>query len=117
MQIEEKYLTKNPYSRPGTKMKAIKGVVVHLVGNAGSNALANRNYFEGLKAGKKLENGSYRYASSHYIVGLEGEVIACIPEGEVAYHASSANSEYLGIEVCHPDWGGEFGTATYQSLL
>lgn len=97
MRVENKYLTINPYSRPGVKIGTIKGIVVHWVANPMSTAIANRNYFEGLKTGKKNSSGSTIYASSHYIVGLEGEVLACVPEIEVAYHASSANKSHIGI--------------------
>ena len=44
-------------------------------------------------------------------------MIACIPENEIAYHVSSANSTYLGIEVCHRDWEGQFTNPTYDTLL
>lgn len=110
MEIQQNLLTKNPYSRPGTKIGTIKKIVIHWVGNAASTAIANRNYFESLKDKKK-------YASSHYIIGLEGEVILCVPEEEVAYHANSANSYSIGIENCHPDWNGKFNAKTYASLV
>lgn len=88
----------------------MKNVVVHWVGNANTSAINNRNYFESLKT-KKI------YASSHYIVGLEGEVIQCVPESEVAYHANQANSYSIGVECCHPDWNGKFNDKTYQSVI
>lgn len=108
--IQEAFLTPNPYSRPQIKIKEIKYIVIHWVGNAGTSAMANRNYFESLKT-KKI------YASSHYIIGLQGEIIECIPEDEVAYHAKQANSYSIGIENCHPDWEGKFNTKTYESLI
>lgn len=108
--MTEMFLTPNPWSRPGTPIGTIKGVVVHWVGNAGSTAVANRNYFESLK------NGNI-YASSHYIVGLKGEVIYCVPENEVAYHAKQANANYIGVETCHDDWDGVFNPQTYGSLV
>lgn len=111
------YLTKNAYSRPGTKMSKVKGIVIHYVGNPGSSAEANRNYFENLKSGQKVSNGQCRYASSHYIVGLNGEIIECVPEGEVAYHTQSANKDHIGIEVCHPTADGKFSEITYQALV
>ena len=81
-----------------------KKLLFHWVGNAGSSAIANRNYFESLK------NTHKTYASSHYIIGLNGEIIRCIPEDEVAFHAGSRsmNRKSIGIEDCHPDWGGKF---------
>lgn len=112
MKIQEKLLTPNPYSRPQTKLVKVTKIVVHWVGNAGSTAMSNRNYFEGLKTGK---NGTY--ASSHYIIGLEGEVIRCIPDTEIAYHAKEANTYSIGIENCHPNWEGEFNDKTYQTLI
>lgn len=112
MKIEEKLLSINPYSRPGEKQQSVKQIVVHWVGNAGSSALGNRNYFESLKS-KGI------YASSQYIVGLKGEIIRCIPENEVAYHAGNrtVNRNSIGIETCHPDWSGKFADSTYQSLV
>lgn len=108
----EKFLTINPYSRPGNKLNSIKYIVIHWVGNANSSAIANRNYFESLK-------DKYRYASSHYIIGLNGEIIQCIPEDEVAYHAGNLTINYnsIGIENCHPDWNGKFNDNTYESLI
>lgn len=110
MEIQKKLLTINPYSRPCKSIGSIKNIVVHWVGNAGSSAIANRDYFESLKDKKA-------YASSHYIIGLEGEVIQCVPETEIAYHGNSANGYSIGIENCHPDWEGKFNDKTYVSLV
>lgn len=112
MNIEEILLTINPYSRTGEKLQSVKQIVVHWVGNANSTAIANRNYFESLK-------DKHIYASSHYIIGLNGEIIRCIPENEVAYHAGNrtVNRNSIGIENCHPDWEGKFNDKTYNSLV
>ncbi|MBE6023807.1 MAG: N-acetylmuramoyl-L-alanine amidase [Cellulosilyticum sp.] len=110
MNIEKALLTPNRYSRPGQKLTKMKKIVVHWVGNATSTAKANRNYFESLKD-KKI------YASAHYIIGLQGEIIQCIPENEIAYHATTANPYSIGIENCHPDWSGKFNEKTYKSLI
>lgn len=112
MEIQERLLTINPYSRQGEKLQSVRQIVVHWVGNARSSAIANRNYFESLK-------DKHVYASSHYIVGLVGEVIQCIPESEVAYHAGNrtVNRNSIGIETCHPDWEGKFNKLTYNSLV
>ena len=113
MNIEERLLTINPYSRIGEKQNNIQYIVVHYVGNAGSSAIANRNYFENLKDSHKT------YASSHYVIGLNGEIIRCIPEDEVAFHSGSysMNRKSVGIEDCHPDWEGKFNENTYNSLV
>lgn len=113
MNIEDRLLTINEYSRSGEKQGTIKNIVVHWVGNANSSAIANRNYFE------KLKDSHKTYASSHYVIGLNGEIIKCIPEDEVAFHSGSysMNRKSIGIETCHPDWEGKFAESTYNSLV
>lgn len=110
--VERDYLTVNPYSRPGTPLEEINGVVIHYVGNPNTTARANRNYFESLSAGTDEV-----YASSHFVVGLEGEVIACVPLTEVAYASNSRNDDTVSIEVCHPDETGEFSQVTYDRVV
>lgn len=109
--ITEAYLTVNEYSRPGDKLEKINGVVVHYVGNPGTSAQNNRNYFENLK------DTHERSASSHYIIGLEGEILQCIPLDEIAYASNNRNSDTIAIECCHPDSTGEFNSYTYESLV
>lgn len=113
MNIEERLLTINAYSRSGEKQNRVEKIVVHWVGNANTSALANRNYFENLKTTHST------YASSHYVIGLNGEIIRCIPENEVAFHSGSysMNRKSIGIEDCHPDWDGKFNENTYNSLV
>lgn len=113
MDIEDRLLTISPYCRSGEKQGIIVNIVVHWVGNAGSSAIGNRNYFNSLAISHKT------YASSHYIIGLNGEIIRCIPEDEVAFHAGSysMNRKSIGIETCHPDWEGKFNEVTYNSLV
>ena len=110
--VEQDYLTVNEWSRPGTELEEINGVVIHYVGNPGTTAHANRNYFESLSSGQE---GTY--ASSHFIVGLEGEVIQCIPLTEVAYASNERNADTVSIEVCHPDETGEFSPVTYDRAV
>ena len=113
MNIEDRLLSINEYSRTGEKQNKIEKIVVHWVGNARSSAIGNRNYFESLAKTHKT------YASSHYIIGLDGEIIRCIPENEVAFHSGShsMNRKSIGIEDCHPDWDGKFNENTYNSLV
>lgn len=106
--IQKDYLTVNEWSRPGTELEKINGVVIHYVGNPGTTAQANRNYFESLSSGQE---GTY--ASSHFVIGLEGEVIQCIPLTEVAYASNGRNGDTVAIEVCHPDETGQFLPVTY----
>ena len=109
--ITEELLPLNPYSRPGTPLEQVNGVVVHYVGNPGTTAEQNRSYFAGL-----AQTGE-TYASSHFLIGLEGEIIQCVPLDEIAYCTSQRNVDTISIECCHPDAEGQFTQATYDSLL
>ena len=104
-------LTPNPYSRPEIPLEKVNGIVIHYTANPGSSAKANRNYFEGLK------DSGQTYASSHFIVGLKGEIIQCIPSREIAYASNERNEDTLSIETCHPDESGRYNQATYDSLV
>ena len=109
--IKDMLITPNKWSRPQTKIGTIKNIVVHWIGNAGTTAENNAKYFNSLKDGRGT------YASSHYIIGNDGVVIRCVPENEVAYHASSANNYSIGIEVCHPDNTGKYTNLAYNALI
>lgn len=110
--VQQDLLPVNEWSRPGTPLEEIRGVVIHYVGNPGTTAQANRNYFASLASG---EEGTY--ASSHFIVGLEGEVIQCIPLTEIAYASNTRNQDTIAIEVCHGDETGEFSDVTYWRVV
>ena len=109
--IEEDYIEPNPYSRPQTELEWVNGVVVHYVGNPDTTAKQNQSYFNGLAESHKT------YASSHFIIGLDGEIIQCIPLDEIAYCSNDRNQDTISIECCHPDESGEFTQATYDSLV
>lgn len=110
-EITEDFLTVNPYSRPGTALTKVNNIVVHYVANPGSTAKENRDYFEGLATSRLTS------ASSHYVVGLKGEIIQCIPLNEVAYCSNDRNNDTISIEVCHPGEDGKFNEDTYNSLV
>lgn len=99
-QIDEQLLTVNEYSRPGIALGKINGIVVHYTANPGTGAQANRNYFEGLKDSHETK------VSSHFVIGLNGEIIQCIPTTEIAYASNDRNTDTIAIECCHPDSTG-----------
>lgn len=109
--IEVNLLTVNEYSRPGTNSGKIRGIVIHYTANPGSTAVQNRDYFEGLKDSKKT------MASSHFIVGLEGEIVQCIPTWEIAYASNERNSDTVSIETCHLTEDGSYTKETYKSMV
>lgn len=105
-----KLLTPNPYSRSQDRLESVNDIVIHYVGNAGSSAMENRDYFESLQDGSTS-------ASSHFIVGLEGEIVQCIPLSEIAYATKNRNVDTISIEICHPDADGKFSDVTYRSAI
>jgi len=111
MQITDALLTISNYNRPGTKRSSTTAIACHYIGNPGTSAQANRNYFESLK------NGQGTKASCHYIIGLQGEILRLIPEDEISWCTNQANSYTISIEACHPDNSGKFNDATYESYV
>lgn len=104
-------LTVNPYSRPGTKTERIQNIVIHYTANPGTTAKQNRDYFEGLKDSHETK------ASSHFIIGTEGEIVQCVPTWEVAYASNDRNHDTVSIENCHLKEDGQFTEKTYKSLV
>lgn len=111
--IEQDFIRKNIYSRPAVSLKEVNGIVIHYVANPGSTARQNRDYFDSLA--DQTENGDS--VSSHFIVGLEGEVIQAVPISEMAYASNYRNSDTIAIESCHPDETGKYNPETYDSMV
>lgn len=104
MTITNKYITNN---RPYEKRSKTTAIAVHYIGNPNTSAEANRNYFQ----------NTSNEVSSNYIIGLNGEIICCIPDEETAWCTNQANSYSISIECCHPDSTGKFNDRTYSSLV
>ena len=109
--IDVELLTPNEYSRPGIATNKITGIVIHYTANPGASAINNRDYFEGLKDSHATK------ASSNFVIGLEGEIVQCVPTWEVAYASNSRNIDTVSIECCHPDETGKFNEKTYHSMI
>lgn len=95
------------FARTGVKLTKIKNIVVHYVGNPGSTAQNNRDFF----------NKPTTKVSSHFVVGLNGEIIQCVPIDEKSNASNNRNIDTISIEVCHPDNSGKFSDNTYDSLI
>lgn len=113
--VKQDFIRKNIFSRPDVSRRRINNIVLHYVANPGSTAEGNRNYFDSLADQDSQKEGIS--TSSHFIVGLEGEVIQCIPVHEIAYANSPRNEDTLSIEVCHPDDTGKYNAAAYKSVV
>lgn len=105
--IQKELLKIDGESRSGESLEAVRDIAVHYVANPESTAKQNRDYF----------NGPDSSTSAHFIVGLEGEVIQCIPLGEKSCATNHRNSDTISIEVCHPDATGKFLPETRASLV
>ena len=109
--VVEDLLPVNPYSRPGTALEEVNGVVVHYVGNPGTTAEQNRSYFANLAQTHETS------ASSHFVIGMDGAIIQCVPLDEWAYCTGERNRDTISIECCHPDESGKFTAETMDSLV
>ena len=114
--IQERFLTPNEYSRPGTALSEVHGIVIHYTANPGTDAMANRNYFDNLSVTNRKQKNK-TYASSHFVIGTEGEIVQCIPLNEIAYASNDRNADTVSIECCHKKKNGKFTKRTYSSLL
>lgn len=120
MNIDKQYLTISNYNRPGSKRGRTTAIACHYIGNPGTSAQANRNYFESLATvgpATEKKGGKATKASAHYIIGLQGEIIQMIPEEEISWCTNSANAYTISIEACHPDSTGKFTDATYAAYV
>ena len=109
--IDVQLLTPNEYSRPQIAMNEVKYIAIHYTANPGATAMDNRNYFENLAYTHETK------VSSHFVVGLEGEVVQCIPTAEISYATNERNVDTISIECCHMDETGVFEQATYDSVV
>ncbi len=110
-EIDVDLLDVNEYSRPGIALEKVNGIVIHYTANPGASAKDNRDYFNNLQYTHKTK------ASSHFIVGIDGEIVQCIPTAEISYASNDRNSDTIAIECCIPDESGAFTEATYDSVI
>ena len=101
------YISVAGTARSGLRLSDFSGVVIHYVGNPGTSAKGNRDYFDTVGTA----------VVSHFVVGLEGEVIQCLPLWERSVASNQRNRDTISIEVCHPDDSGQFNESTYRSLV
>lgn len=105
--IDKQIIRMHNTARTGTELDGVKNIVIHYVGNPGTTAQNNRDYFD--KPSTEV--------SSHFLVGLDGEVIQCVPLWEKSAASNWRNSDTVSVEVCHPDESGKFSDVTYKSVV
>ena len=110
-ELDVELLTINEYSRPALALEQVNGIVIHYTANPGTTAIQNRSYFENLAETHETN------ASSHFVIGLEGEIVQCIPCNEISYASNDRNFDTISIECCIEDETGKFNGNTYNSLI
>lgn len=105
--IDEQIIPVDGTSRRGEKLEAVNDIVIHYVGNPGTTAQNNHDYYTNADS----------VVSSHFLIGLEGEIIQCVPLDEKSSASNDRNKDTISIEVCHPDESGKFNDITYESLV
>ena len=124
---KEDFVVKNQFSRPGSKLLGVRGIVMHWTADPGATADAEQNFFDG------SDGGGGRYASAHFFVDRNSAVLT-IPLDEVAYHANDhpcridklaatasyyqnggANLTAIGIEMCVEPDGSIHGSTVKQA--
>ena len=105
--IDKQIIHLHNTARTGTELDGVKNIVIHYVGNPNTTAQNNRDYFD--KDSTEV--------SSHFLVGLEGEIIQCVPLWEKSAASNWRNSDTISIEVCHPDDTGKFNDTTYDAVI
>ena len=105
--VDQQLIQINGTGRRGEKLDAVNSIVIHYVGNPGTTAQQNHDYYDQPDT----------TVSSHFLIGLDGEIIQCVPIDEKSSASNDRNSDTLSIEVCHPDATGQFTQASYDSLV
>lgn len=105
--VDQQIIKVDGDSRRGVMLEGVRNIVIHYVSNPGTTAQQNRDYY----ASRSSE------VSSHFVIGLKGEIIQCIPLHEKSSASNHRNKDTISIEVCHPDESGKFTDASYQSLV
>ena len=105
--VDQQIINVDGDSRRGVMLEDIRNIVIHYVGNPGTTAQQNRNYYANPSSS----------VSSHFVIGLKGEIIQCIPLHEKSSASNHRNKDTISIEVCHPDESDKFTDAAYQSLV
>ena len=105
--VDVQIIDVNGSGRRGERLSGVTDIVLHYVGNPGTTAQQNHDFFDQPDT----------TVSAHFLVGLDGEIIQCIPLDEVSSASNERNGDTISIEVCHPDATGQFNQKTYDSLV
>ncbi len=105
--VDKQIISINGTGRRGEKLDGVTDIAIHYTGNPGTTAQQNHDFYDQPET----------QVSSHFLVGLEGEVIQCVPMDEKSSATNERNNDTLSIEVCHPDATGQFTQESYDALV
>ena len=105
--VDKQIIPVDGAARRGEKLEELNSIVIHYVGNPKTTAQQNRDFYTNKEAG----------VSSHFVVGLKGEILQCVPLDEKSSASNHRNRDTISIENCHPDESGKFTQETYDSLV
>ena len=105
--VDKQIVEVNGSGRRGEKLDGVNSIVVHYVGNPGTTAQQNHDFYDQPDT----------TVSSHFLIGLEGEIIQCVPLDEKSSASNNRNNDTISIEVCHPDATGQFTQESYNALV
>ena len=105
--VDKQIIAINGAGRRGEKLEGVTDIAIHYTGNPGTTAQQNHDFYDQPET----------QVSSHFLIGLEGEVIQCVPMDEKSSATNERNNDTLSIEVCHPDATGQFTQESYDALV
>lgn len=113
----EKFMKINKYGRPGTKRRKTTKIAWHFTGQHDVSAKNTVSYFSNVVANGYRVNGRYIYASSHLVVGLQGELYYIVPFNEIAYTTNSANAYSIGVECATTGADDHYTDEEYKTMV
>lgn len=94
-------------ARTGAKLQDFNAIVIHFTGEPGMNASERRAYY--------IDPNSS--ISTHFVVGLDGKTLMCLPINEQANASGLKNADTISIEYCHTSYDGLMNKDTYNALV
>ncbi len=105
--VDKQIIAINGSGRRGEKLSGVKDIAIHYVGNPGTTAQQNHDFYDQPET----------TVSSHFLIGMDGDIIQCIPMDEKSSATNDRNLDTISIEVCHPDSTGKFTQESYDALV
>ena len=113
----KQFMKINKYGRPGTKRSKTTKIAWHFTGQHDVSAKNTVSYFSNVVANGYKVNGRYIYASSHLVIGLNGETYHIVPFDEIAYTTNDANYYSIGVECATTGSDDHYTDEEYVSMV